>query len=92
MGHVCSIQTFSDKLQRNTIQNRCYAWQRDNCDHMECGPKGPRFSVGFTNLLFETYDEAEKYLFGTFGDYRQTAVKYKDGKKTMWAVACEVHH
>ena len=92
MGHICSILVFSEKLQKKTIESRCFAWQRDNCDRQECGARGPRLCVRFTNLLFDTYDEAEKYLFGTFGDYDQTAVQYKDGKKRMWAVACEVHH
>ena len=93
MGHVCSILVFSEKLQKKTIESRCFAWQRDSCDKQECSRrKGPCMPVKFTGYFFDNYDEAEQFLFKTFGNYDQTAVRYRDGKKTMWAVACEVHH
>ena len=66
-------------------------WQLYNADLYECGPKGPRFKVKFTSKMFKNRDEAYVYLNSTFGHYDQTAVRFKEGRKTLWAVACEVH-
>lgn len=91
MGHACSILEFSSRKSEKTIEKECMQWQLYNADLYECGPKGPRFKVKFTSKLFSNRDEAYKYLDSTFGHYDQTAVRFKDGRKTLWAVACEVH-
>lgn len=91
MGHACAILEFTSRKSEKTIEKECMQWQRYNSDPYECGPDGPRFKVRFTNRLFADRKSAYDYLNGTFGNYDQTAVKFKDGRKVLWAVACEVH-
>ena len=93
MGHVCSILDFDAKRTKNGIQNECFRWQCFNADHQECGSKGPRIPVKWTNKVFESQEKAHEYLDLTFGFYDQTAVQWKTKRgKLMWAIACEVHH
>lgn len=92
MGHTCEILNFDGKRSKNAIQRDCFRWQLYNADLYEAGPKGPRIQVYWTNKVFETEEDAHKYLEGTFGHYDQTAVQYKTKRgKLMWAIACEVH-
>lgn len=91
MGHACEIIDFDSEMSEKKIEEQCMLWQLYNADLYECGPEGPRDKVKFTDLMFNSREEAHTYLDRTFGNYAQTAVRYKDGKKTKWAVACEVH-
>lgn len=91
MGHLCSILEFSSRKSEKTIEKECMRWQYFNADPQERGPKGPCFKVRFTGKVFSNREDAYRYLNDTFGNYDQTAVRFKDGNKTLWAVACEVH-
>lgn len=88
MSHACQILTFEtdDKCK---IQRECDEWGSYNCDPYERGGFGGGlgFNVQFTSLVFNDYEEAEHYLEGTFGDYRQKAVRYyKYPKRTKTSV------
>lgn len=91
MGHACSILVFPVTMSKDEIQNRCYRWQSSNADLYECGPDGPREEVYWTSRTFPDRKSAEEYLDGTFGNYDQTAVRFKEDGKEFWAIACEVH-
>jgi len=79
MGHACEILTFKENTNKKTIATECTRWGDMNVDPYEhggecdCGGISPYY----TNRMFDTYEEAEKYLESTFGNYRQTAVRYK---------------
>lgn len=79
MGHACSILTFEKGETKEKIQAECDEWGSWNCDPGERGGcwGGLGGPVRFTSQVYETYEEAEKYLDTTFGNYRQTAVRYK---------------
>ena len=91
MGHCCQILEFSTRKKERTIEKECCEWQRRHCDPEECGGDGPGMRVRFTDKIFDSREKAYEYLERTFGDYDQTAVRFKDGRKMTWAVACEVH-
>ena len=77
MGHACGILTF-DTQDRNMIRTECDRWAAANADYEETHGMGTLPGpIKFTSLIFDTYREAEEYLDGTFGDYRQTAVQYR---------------
>ena len=79
MGHACQILTFKETTNKKTIAAECTEWGDRNVDPWEhggncdCGGISPYY----TNRIFDTYEEAAEYLEGTFGNYRQTAVKFK---------------
>lgn len=80
MGHTCQVLTFdAAKYTKQQIQDRCDEWGNYNADLEErggclCGLGSP---IQFTNLVFDSRDEADAYLDKTFGRYNQTAVRYK---------------
>ena len=77
MGHCCQILTFSDRESKTNISRQCGTWADRNCDHEE-NPSGYEYlDVRFTDLMFESFDDASSYLEGTFGNYRQIAVRYR---------------
>ena len=87
--HACDILTF-DTDDKNKIQEECDTWGDYNCDPYERGGRhgGLGSNVRFTDRIFDTYEEAVDYLDKTFGDYKQTAVRYrkypkKDFSKTV---------
>lgn len=53
--------------------------------------EGPKDPINFTSRIYDTREEAYKYLNGTFGHYRQTAVRFNGEGGLWWAVACETH-
>lgn len=79
MGHAIAMLTFDEKMAKSKIQAECDEWGDYNCDPMErggcCGGLGS--PINFTSIVFNSYEEAEEYLEGTTGNYRQMAVKYK---------------
>ena len=83
MGHACEILTFDVSCSKADIQTECDEWGEYNCDIQERGGSGQGlgFSIRWTDKIFDTREEAFEYLEGTFGDYRETAVKYKIPKK-----------
>jgi len=84
MGHACEILTFPVSMSREKISKECGRWATCNCDLEERGGCGyDSLDVKFTYETFDTYDEAEKYLEGTFGNYREIAVKYKKYPKVQ---------
>ena len=76
MSHALSILTFPASMDKSKIAASCDEWGRANGDPYEgcCGLPCP---VQFTNKTFEDYDEAEKYLDSTFGNYSEIAVKFE---------------
>ena len=89
MGHACQILTFETD-NKKLIQNRCDEWGDHNCDLEERGwhmGGGLGSSINFTNRIFDCLEDAEKYLEGTFGDYRQTAVQYRKSDNKSKALA-----
>ena len=78
MGHACEILTFPASMPTSKISAECGEWATYNCDLQERGGRGYDYlDVRFTDRVFDSFDEAEDYLNGTFGNYRQIAVKYK---------------
>lgn len=78
MGHCCQILTFSEKVSKKEISERCGRWATCNCDLEERGGFGyDTLDVHFTEKIFDCYEDAEQYLESTFGDYREIAVRYK---------------
>lgn len=89
MGHACQILTFETE-DKKKIQARCDEWANANCDPWEHGGRyncGGLGYINYTSKVFDSYNEACAYLESTFGNYRQTAVQYrqypnrKDSKK-----------
>ncbi len=82
MGYACQILTFETDDKRK-IQAECDEWGDYNCDIRERGGFGGGLgcSVQFTSMVFNDFEEAEKYLDGTFGAYRQKAVRYYEYPK-----------
>ena len=91
MGHCCEILVFPATMSKQDIEKECFTWQAYNCDPYECGRDGPMDRVNFTYRSFDSRDKAFTYLDDTFGNYDQTAVRFKEDGKEFWAVACEVH-
>lgn len=91
MGHACQILTFKETTSKRTIAAECTEWGDYNCDpyehggHCDCGGIEPYY----TNRLFDSYEEAVEYLDKTFGNYRQTAVRYKKYPTTKPTKAME---
>lgn len=84
MGHCCDILTFPASMSTRKISKECGVWATNNCDLEETGGYGYDYlDVKFTDKVFNSYDEASEYLEGTFGDYRQIAVKYKKYPKVQ---------
>ena len=84
MGHCCQILTFPASMPTKKISKECGVWATYNCDLQERGGYGYDYlDVRFTEKVFNSYDEAREYLDGTFGDYRQIAVKYKKYPKVQ---------
>ena len=87
MGRVAEILTFPVNTDKREIIYECDEWARANADYRESGGRGLPSPVQFTqNKTFDSYDEAAKYLEGTYGRYREIAVMYKqwpEPKKTM---------
>ncbi len=79
MGHACEILTFDGKESKAVIQAKCDEWGDYNCDLRERGGFGGGLGhrISFTEKIFDNYRDAEKYLNGTFGNYAQTAVRYR---------------
>lgn len=77
MGHACRILTFETD-DKKKIQRECDEWGDYNCDPYERGGRhgGLGSPIRFTSRVFNSLDEAEEYLDGTFGRYDQTAVQY----------------
>ena len=78
MGHICAILTFPADTPKQKIQDRCDRWGSANADQEVRGYTGGGlgFPIRFTERLFENREKAEEYLEGTYGDYRQIAVRY----------------
>ena len=82
MGHACTILTFPEKISKYEITKRCGRWATCNCDLEERGGFGYDYlDIRFTDKVFDSYDEASEYLEGTFGNYREIAVRYKQYPK-----------
>ena len=82
MGHACEILTFPEKISTREISKKCGEWATYNCDLQETGGFGYEYlNVNFTTRIFDSYEEAKKYLDGTFGNYREIAVRYKEYPK-----------
>lgn len=86
MGHAIQILTFDVSMDKKKIQEKCDTWGDHNADLEERGwvmggglGSAIRFKDG---MIFNDYEEAEKYLYGIKGSYHQTAVKYKEYPKT----------
>ena len=78
MGHACEILTFPVSMPTKKISAECGEWATYNCDLQERGGRGYDYlDVRFTDRVFNSFDDAKEYLDGTFGNYRQIAVKYK---------------
>lgn len=79
MSHAVAMLTFDENMAKSKIQAECDEWGNYNCDAQERGGcyGGLGSSINFTSLVFNSHDEAEEYLEGTIGRYRQTAVRYK---------------
>lgn len=80
MGHTCAVLTFDEKkYTKKQIQNQCDDWGNANADLQErnYSLRGLGYPIKFTEIIFDSYDEACNYLQGTFGNYKQTAVRYK---------------
>ena len=84
MGHAITMLTFEENMPKSKIQERCDDWGNGNCDLQERGYalRGLGYPINFTSWVFNSYEEAKKYLDTTIGNYRQTAVKYKVYPKT----------
>ena len=79
MGHICECLSFSTKTSRNIIQAKCDDWGNYNCDLEERGGSlyGLGSAIRFTDRVYDSREDAERYLNSTFGNYNQTAVRYK---------------
>lgn len=93
MGHACSILRFPSDTPKSDIQKECDRWANYNCDPYESGlDSGLPYNIKYTLLVFDTQEKADEYLNDSFGDYKETAVKYFDKEgKLWWGIACEVH-
>lgn len=95
MGHMCNVLTFDAKMKKEAIERECGKWADENCDRRE-NPRGyDSLSINFTSRVFENYLAACEYLDTTFGNYRQTAVQYKEypefaPTKAMQAVNAQI--
>lgn len=80
MGHICKILTFSEKEYSNKqISVACDRWANYNCDPEESGfDSGLPFPINFTKKIFESYEDACEYLEGTYGNYKEIAVRFKE--------------
>lgn len=83
MSHACEILTFDASYTKANIVAECDEWGEYNCDIEERGGtgRGLGFPIKWTDRIFDTKEEAYEYLERTFGNYNQTAVKYKVPKK-----------
>ena len=82
MGHACQIKTFDATMSKGAIQAECDEWGNYNADLEErCGClDGLGFPIRFTDKVFDSEKDAFEYLNGTFGNYSQTAVRYRSYK------------
>lgn len=82
MGHACAILTFNASMDKNEIQRVCDDWGNANADLQERGYslRGLGFPINFSKdqPIFDDYQSASEYLDKTFGDYKQTAVRYRE--------------
>lgn len=76
MGHACQILTFSTSNKKE-IEAECNEWADRNCDPLEGGHGGLPNHIDYTNKVFNSFKEAREYLFETFGNYDEKAVRYK---------------
>ena len=80
MGHTIEMLSFDAAMDRKQIQKKCDIWGDHHADLEErgwCMGQGLGSPVRFTDLVFDSEEEASEYLIKTTGNYRQTAVKYK---------------
>ena len=85
MGHTGQILVFPESMSKKEIQTKCDLWGDHNCDLEERGwilGNGLGFPIKWTDRVFDCRDDAEEYLEHTFGNYRQTAVRFKEAKTT----------
>lgn len=84
MGHACEVLTFRPKDTKQEIEAICDTWGDHNCDleergwNMGCGLGTP---IRWKSDIYESEAAAREYLDSTFGNYRQTAVRFKKPKK-----------
>ena len=84
MGHIVSILTFPEKTGKKEIAYECDEWARANGSYKE-GCRGLPFPIKFVNRTYKCYEDAERYLEGTYGNYSEIAVKFErrpEPKKT----------
>lgn len=83
MGHTCDILHFETD-DKKRIQAECDRWGNREADIEERGYSlcGLGSNIRFTDRVFDDIESADEYLYGTFGNYSQIAVRYKIYKAT----------